>query len=67
MMIIQEWYKMNLTKREDKFGYVIGGALHGIADNLEVSERVKQKIDKQITERKDKSIEQNHLRCDMAE
>ena len=42
---------MNLTQREDELGHVISNAMHGVADSLEVPERVKQKIDEQIASR----------------
>lgn len=44
---------MNLTQREDESGHVISNAMHGVADSLEVPERVKQKIDEQIASRRE--------------
>ncbi len=41
---------MNLMQREDELDRVISNALHEIADNLEIPERVKQKIDGQIAD-----------------
>ena len=41
---------MNLMQREDGLDRVISDTLHEIADNLEIPERVKQKIDEQIAD-----------------
>lgn len=42
---------MNLMQREDELDCMISNALHEIADNSEIPERVKQEIDEQIADR----------------
>lgn len=39
-----------MSLKNDELDYMIRDALHGVADNLEVPERVKQKIDRKVTE-----------------